>query len=193
MKLLIYDASRSAGPVGLSWKLGARIMRRFDKAYGATRSWLEALSWANAALGDRPLEHFEFWGHGHWGSASINHDWLTYDSLTTQLICRALLSLGEHCSPSSLIWFRTCSTFGNVAGQRFAWRICDLTGARVAGHTYSINAFHSGLHSVRPCRRVTWPVKEGVRLIKGREATTPAHPFAPHTVTCLASRVPRGW
>ncbi|MCA9489590.1 MAG: hypothetical protein KC621_06690, partial [Myxococcales bacterium] len=80
-------------------------------------------------------------------------------------------------------------------GRRFARDFADHQGVAVAGHTYVIGPFQSGLHLLRPGAEPHWTPDEG--LCEG----TPSRPIRarwsrwsePHTITCLHGAVPPGW
>ena len=98
-------------------------------------------------------------------------------------------------SPDATWWFRTCETVSADVGRRFARDFADHQGVAVAGHTYVIGPFQSGLHLLRPGAEPHWTPDEG--LSEG----TPSRPIRarwsrwsePHTITCLHGAVPPGW
>ena len=69
-------------------------------------------------------------------------------------------------SPEALFWFRTCETLGATRGQRFAAAFGEAMGCRVAGHTFVISYWQSGLHVLGPGERPSWDQAEG--LIAGK-------------------------
>ena len=77
----------------------------------------------------------------------------------------------------------------------FARALGDYLGARVAGHTFVIGYFQSGLHSLAPGMAPSWSPAEG--LSRGTpaapEAAFGSGPRLPNTVTCFDSKVPEGF
>lgn len=167
-----------------------RGLGRLDQTFGAT-TWDEALDWL-AGLPD-PIDELQFWGHGKWGCALVNHTVLDVSSLRARR--SQLEAVRERLTDDPLIWFRTCETFGAHAGHDFAERYADFFGARVAGHTHIIGAQQSGLQGLRPGERAHWSAEEGLR------SGTPAAPlraygsalWRPRTITALGGRVPEAW
>lgn len=202
LRLMIYDATctgrRIAPGLSHAWWIGGHLYRslgRIDHARGASR-WGEALRWAVDVEDERPIGEVQLWMHGRWGRALLERDSLDLASLGPGHPHRALLSaLRERLSPPSVVWFRTCETFGAAAGQRFARMLADFLGCRVAGHTHVISDWQSGLHSLRPGEAPRWSPDEG--LLEGsadapRRACWSA-PWRPRTIHCLTGAVPEGW
>ena len=198
-RFLVYDATDKANERALraAWATGARVYRalgRIDAYFGAS-SWSSALHWLATHRAREPIASVQFWGHGKWGAALIADDVFSEASLTERApFARDLGALRERflSDGRSLIWFRTCETVGARRGQDFAMRLSDRLGARVAGHTYVIAAFQSGLHGLRPGERPTWSESEG--LAEG----TPDAPVkalwssatAPNTVHFMNNEIP---
>ncbi len=209
LRLLVFDRT-CRGPAllpGLShaWAAGHYLYRalgRVDAGYGAA-SWAEALDWLAGFAPDRPIAEIQFWGHGRWGSARVAGEPLGVGALERGHAhyerlarVRARVLPGER----GLWWFRTCETFGAAAGHTFARRWSRFFGCRVAGHTYVIALWQSGLHSVLPGQEPAWPLDEGLRAALARgPAATPggqalaSHPGAPNTITFLHGRIPAGY
>jgi hypothetical protein len=198
LRLVIYDATQRARKprlLGYSWQYGTQLYRalgRVDAAYGAS-SFQDAFAWLARHESSRPISELQFWGHGKWGrifiaSESLDRGWLS-PSHPQHTAYRAL---AERLTPEALLWFRTCETLGARAGQDFASALSDGTGARVAGHTYVIGFFQSGLHCLKPGTKPSWSHSEGLA------AGTPASPQraldsapnAPNTITCLTGEIP---
>ncbi|MBX3157802.1 MAG: hypothetical protein KF773_17670 [Deltaproteobacteria bacterium] len=179
-----------------AWATGTllyRALRRIDARRGAS-SWDEALAWL-ATLRE-PIDELQYWGHGTWGAALVAGDALDAAALAPAHRLRAGLdALRAQLAPDALVWFRTCETLGARPGMDFAMRLADFLGARVAGHTYIIHAYQSGLCGVAPGMTTHWSPDEG--LLEGtpdqpRRARS-STPWAPRTIHCLNGRVPEAW
>ncbi|HYQ14781.1 MAG TPA: DUF4347 domain-containing protein [Polyangiaceae bacterium] len=201
LRLVVYDATQASRPpraLGWSWRYGTQLYRalgRVDAAYGA-RSFSDALAWLGRCQPAQPIQELQFWGHGKWGRIFIDAEMLDRAVLEPgHAHHRAFQTVRERLSPDALLWFRTCETLGAQAGHDFARALGDATGARVAGHTYVIGYFQSGLHCARPGVAPSWPVTEG--LARGSadapERALSSSPSAPNTVTCLSGSIPDGW
>lgn len=201
LRLVVYDATQQERPpraLGLSWRYGTFLYRglgRVDATYGA-RSFADAFEWLKKVSANRPVGELQFWGHGKWGRIFIAAEALDRSVLEPAHVHHgALRELTERLTPDALLWFRTCETLGAHAGRDFAKALGDATGARVAGHTYEIGYFQSGLHCLRPGTRPSWPEDEG--LARGSaerpERALGSSPSAPNTVTCLTGQIPEGF
>ena len=201
LRLVIYDAtqrSRRPRALGLSWQYGTRLYRalgRVDGAYGA-RSFADAFAWLASHEPSRAIAELQFWGHGKWGSVFIDREPLGRDLLRPGHAHHAAFSaFRERLTGDALLWFRTCETLGARPGRDFAAALADATGARVAGHTFVIGFYQSGLHCLRPGESPRWSDTEG--LARGSaaqpEAALPSSPSAPNTITCLTGRIPEGF
>lgn len=197
MRLMIYDSMENS-PVGWAWKIGAIlfwILRRFHKIHGAT-SWEGALDWALKVSDGKTINELHFWGHGRWGQAFINGKHLGVwavqrkDSSTHS----KLLAFASRLTKDSLVWFRTCATIGNASGHEFAREFSRFFGCRVAGNTFNIGFWHSGLHSLLPDAEPSWPLKEGVSNPgTDHEEQASSGRKKPHTILFLRSHLPGGW
>jgi hypothetical protein len=201
LRLVVFDATqrrRSPKALGLSWQYGTLLYRalgRVDAAYGAT-SFTDALAWLAQHDSSRSIGELQFWGHGKWGRIFIDSEALDRRVLASGHPHHvAFQAVRERLEPDALLWFRTCETLGARAGQDFAAALGDATGARVAGHTYVIGFFQSGLHCLRPGSAPHWSPSEG--LARGNaetpEAALTSTPSAPNTITCLAGEIPDGF
>jgi hypothetical protein len=203
LKLCLYDRTeRGRGPLlGLThvWATGSafyRGMGRVDRARGVS-TWEEGLAWLASVEPEERIAEIQFWGHGNWGNALVDRKPLDVDSLASGHPHRAALEKlrARLVGPEALVWFRTCETLGTSRGQRFAAALADFLGCRVAGHTFIIAFWQSGLHLLEPGKEPHWDPAEG--LAEG----TPAEPVKarwsarrePNTISCLAGRVPHGW
>jgi hypothetical protein len=193
------DGTSGVSP-GLSpvWRLGT-LLHRLTGAADATlaaSSWAEALAWAAAISEEkrRPIGSLQVWGHGGWGFMRLGATQLDEAALRpAHPLAAPLDSLREHLAgPEALVWFRCCSTFGALAGRRFAARAASRLGCRVAGHTFIIGAFQSGTHVLRPGEHATWDEGEGVQRDAAGKAVEArwSGPSEPGTVSCLALDLP---
>jgi hypothetical protein len=200
LRLLIYDGNTKKGETALrsSWSAGARLyraLRRIDRFIGA-RSWAEALAWCDAQ--EAPIAEVQFWGHGRWGQALLGDEALSLASFAQKHPHRAHLdALRRRLLPdgASLIWFRTCETFGASRGIAFAKALTRALDARAAGHTHVIGALQSGLHGLRPGAEPNWSASEG--LLRGTpdapQAALASSAAAPNTVHFMTPAVPAEW
>ena len=200
LRLMIFDDTCRGSPLlpGLThfWILGGLLYRalgRLDHFQGV-RSWTEGLRWLAEIEPGRDIAEIQFWGHGNWGSALLNDKVLDETVLSPHHpLHRLLRAVRSRLGPASLWWFRSCQTFGARKGHSFASSFASFLGCRVAGHTFVIGPWQSGLHSIEPGEKPYWPLEEGLPLdgsperpAKGRWSS----PFRPHTITCLAGRIP---
>jgi hypothetical protein len=202
LRLCLYDRTeRGRGPLpGLThaWAAGSALYRglgRVDRAHG-TESWDEGLEWLTTIEPDEPIAEIQFWGHGKWGRAFVNGEPLDLACLgRNHARGEALDRLRARLAPGALFWFRTCETFGAAAGQRFAGAFAERLGCRVAGHTYIIAFWQSGLHLLEAGSEPHWPLAEGLREGSPEEPVRAlwSGPRQPCTVSCLAGAVPRGF
>lgn len=201
LRLVIYDATQSSRPpraLGRSWQFGTGLYRalgRVDGAYGA-RSFADAFAWLTRYEPSRSIAELQFWGHGKWGRVFIDREPLDRDLLRPGHAHHwAFNAFRERLTDDALLWFRTCETLGAHAGRDFAAALADATGARVAGHTFVIGFYQSGLHCLRPGQSPSWSDTEG--LARGSaadpEAALSSSPTAPNTITCLSGRIPDGY
>jgi hypothetical protein len=188
--------------MGLShvWWTGARLYRtlgRLDAHHGVS-SWEEALTWLAEHEPDRPIAEIQYWGHGKWGAARIGTESFDHHALYDNAPLGPLLDrVRARMLPDgrSLWWFRTCETFGARRGHCFAETLADRMQCSVAGHTFIIGHWQSGLHTLQPGAKPDWAEDEG--LIEG----TPDDPkkarwskaSLPNTVSFLTGRIPDGY
>lgn len=199
---MVYDRTCRGGrwPVGLShsWWCGARLygaLDRIDASFGAS-SWEEALAFLLRACEGRPVVEVQFWGHGKWGEARIAGDVLDERALCAgHALELPLRRLRRRLADSALFWFRTCETFGALRGHSFASAFTEELGCSVAGHTYIIGPWQSGLHLLRPGATPHWSSEEGIRVGSPASPTCAlwSTPLAPNTITCLHGTVPPGF
>lgn len=201
-RLVIYDRTCGGDPLGLSdvWHAGAWL---YTATYGidarcGVSSWQQAFDWLDQRAACAPIAEVQYWGHGKWGSARVGQESLDQQSIAPggchhQRLLALRDALARDGQQPPLFWFRTCETFGAHVGQRFAEELASLLSCRVAGHTYVIAYYQSGLHALDAGQQANWPADEG--LAEG-SATAPvrAHPSrrsAPNTITCLRGSLPQ--
>jgi hypothetical protein len=201
LRLVVFDATqrkRAPRALGHSWYYGTRLYRalgRVDGALGA-RSFAEVFAWLSTHQPERAIGELQFWGHGRWGRVMIDREVLDAELLgPSHPHHQGFQRFRERLSPDALIWFRSCETLGARVGQDFASRLGDATGARIAGHTFNIGFYQSGLHCLRPGLKPHWPVGEGLERgsAEAPEASLWSRPGAPNTITCLTGHVPGGF
>lgn len=209
MHLVVYDATgHGKAPVQplltASWRWGSALYRhhpqtRVDGRYGAT-SWEDALAWLCSVEPTERISSIQYWGHGLFGRVLIGDDVLDASAFVAgHARNEDLVTLrGRLRGENSLLWFRTCATFGGHRGHDFARTVSRFLGCRVAGHTHVIGPLQSGLHSLRAGDEPRWSVDEGIpaEFVGNDDAAKTALPsslLASHTVTCLHSAVPDGW
>ena len=204
-KLMIYDATTikdgwdGFGNDGLaySWFAGSRLYRWarwLDEVKGVT-SWEEALDWVLEQGKDAKISQIQYWGHGSWGNVWIGKTALNKATVTKDSeLHRKWAEVKKVLSDDALIWFRTCSTFGNGGGQAFARRFTDFMECKVAAHTHIIGPLQGGLHSLSPGQDIYWPQKEGVLVgDNGKESSLWTEWKTPNTIVCLRGVLPEGW
>jgi hypothetical protein len=198
LRLVVFDAtqlSRSPRALGASWYAGAllsRSMGHVDATCGV-RSVADALDWALRTAKDRPIGELQYWGHGKWGRILVDRESLDRSVLTpTHPLRPKLEAFRERLSPGALLWFRTCETLGARVGQDFAAALGDFTGASIAGHTFVIGYFQSGLHLLLPGASPSWHPEEGLSRGSADEpkSALASGPAEPNTITCFTHRVP---
>lgn len=198
LRLVVYDATQLARrprALGLSWHVGSRLYRAFGPIHAAfgARDWSDALAWLAGFRPATRIAEVQYWGHGKWGRALIDRDTLDRGALAARHPLRPKLeAVRARLAPEALIWFRTCETLGARAGHDFAAALADFSGVRVAGHTFEIGFFQSGLHVLPPGNAPDWSDSEG--LARGTpeepERSRPSGPNEPNTITCLTSTLP---
>ncbi|MEI8258808.1 MAG: DUF4347 domain-containing protein [Deltaproteobacteria bacterium] len=201
LRLMVFDRTclgqDRRAPLSLAWQGGGLLygaLGRLDARRGVS-TWAEALDWLAFTHPGRPIAEIQFWGHGEWGCAFVGAERLGVEALDAAHPLEARLRrVRERMVPGgeALWWFRTCETFGGHHGHAFATAWSRYFGARVAGHTYVIGAWQSGLHVVRPGETPSWPLDEGFdpRSAKDRPSALVSSRKAPNTVHCLQGALP---
>jgi hypothetical protein len=191
LRLMIYD--RTCGYLTTTWVLGAWLYRRLgrlDAHFGAS-TWEEALEWLASYEPEQPIAEIQYWGHGNWGALLMDRVRLDVDAFTPDHPLHFRLArIRDRLLPASrsLVWFRTCETFGTEVGHRFARTCADFFGAKVAGHTYVIAWAQSGLHTLRPGESPEWSIDEGLGPDPKRARWSGF--FSPNTISCLHGTIP---
>ena len=204
LRLMVYDRTCVGRPLlpGLShaWITGGLLYRGLGRldAHRGVSSWGEALRWLASFREDAPIASIQYWGHGKWGQARVGEEVLDRAALRPgHPLHRDLLAIRERLLPgaASLWWFRTCETLGALPGQDFARRFTDLMGARIAGHTYIIGPWQSGLHTLAPGVAPAWSPGEG--LAEGTIAAPARARWSrqgePNTIHFLNGALPSGY
>jgi hypothetical protein len=182
-------------PLSYAWQAGVGLYKglgRLDAAKGA-RSWAEALDWL--ASHSAPIEEVQFWGHGRWGCALIDGERLDAGALLPRHPLHSRLQAVRERAAGGLWWFRTCETLGAAPGQDLAQRWADFFGGRVAGHTYIIGVWQSGLHSLAAGETPRWSATEGLAAgtPEAPRRALGAAPWQPNTISFLHGTIPDGW
>jgi hypothetical protein len=186
MRVAVYDKSPGPGlgqwGLKLSWVVGCWLFKLFGKidAYYGAESWADALAWLTAQK--KPLLHIQYWGHGSQGLVYLAGKYAHASTFAP---------LASSVTPESVIWFRTCSTFGGPAGYNFSQQLSGLLNCTVAGHTRIIGPLQGGLHTRKPFTPASWPVDE-MELVAKSWLPVWAR-WGNNTVTCLSANIPKGW
>jgi hypothetical protein len=193
-----HGTARSSLGLSPIWYAGAflhRLAGAADARLGA-ESWEEALVWAARTSRERgrSIGSLQVWGHGGWGFMQLGRTRLDGDALRADHPLAPSLDALRTCldGEDALVWLRCCSAFGHT-GRRFARDAAERLRCRFAGHTYIINFFQSGTHSIGPGEEPRWDSREGVRFRAGSPTGALASaPGAPNTISCLTFGLPEG-
>ena len=185
MRVTIYDRNPGEGLgqkfLALSWAVGCwfqKLVGAVDAYHGAT-SWDDAWAWLQKQPGK--FESIQYWGHGSPGDV-----WLAGNNPSPA----RFTVLAPRVTPTTVIWFRTCSTFQGRRGHQFSGMLSEILGCVVAGHTRIIGVLQGGLHTRQLGRPATWPVTEGEFP---KSWWPPYLRWGSNTITCLATKIPKGW
>lgn len=204
LRLMFYDRTcrgRTMLP-GLShaWASGGALYRalgRIDAWHGVS-SWDEAFAWLGTYGEGRPIAEIQYWGHGKWGAPKIAGHGVDAGALgRSGALKDGFVRIAKRMLPGreGLFWLRTCEAFGGQPGHELARVMADTLGCRVAGHTFIIGHWQSGLHTLMPGSAPTWADDEAI--LEG----TPKDPrraawsrrTAPNTITFLHGTIPAGY
>jgi Domain of unknown function (DUF4347) len=193
LRLMVFD--RSASGLGTVWSMGRRFyaLRGLLDAGRGVASVDQALGWLATHGARRPIAEIQIWCHGKWGDVRFGAECLDRESLArASSHFDGLTRLRERLAPDALVWFRTCETFGAERGMEFAERFAEFMGARVAGHSYVIGLWQSGLHALEPGRRADWPADEGIAEGDARDPRRAkvSLPGEPNTISCFTGVLP---
>ncbi len=204
LRLMVFDKTCTGKGLrpGLShaWRAGAVLyhgLGRID-AWRGVSSWEEAFVWLAGYMPERKIAQVQYWGHGKWGLARVDKQRFDIRALRRRHSLKGHIeALAKRMLPEErgLWWFRTCETFGAKSGHVFASALAENLGCTIAGHTFIISHWQSGLHSLRPGQLPHWPDDEA--LCAGtpeapREARW-SRPWAPNTINFLQGTIPQDY
>ena len=186
MRLTIYDKAPgdrlTDHALAFWWMVGCWIQKLFgqvDDYYGAT-SWDDAKQWLMSKPG--PFMSVQYWGHGLPGTVYLAGKPVGWDQW---------LLLKPKMLPTSLLWFRICSSFQGRMGYQLSQTLADGLGCTIAGHTRIIGFVQGGLHTRKPNTQPSWPQSE---------AEFPTSWYAEsglqwgnNSIFCFQTKIPDGW
>jgi hypothetical protein len=184
--------------IGLShsWFAGGYLYRALGQVdyFKGFSSWDSALEWLATVGGDKPIAEIEYWGHGSPGKVWLNGKHLNEQAFSG-VYANRLKAVVARLKPSSTVWIRSCSVFAGQPGHKLARAWATGFGCRVAAHTHIIGPWQSGLHSIQPGQEPSWSDREGILAGTAAKPTKmkTSTPWAPNTITCLRSDIPKGW
>lgn len=196
--VMFYDASQWAGTIqNFSFINGGKFYKMFRSVenHAGFESWQDAFTWLNEVEPEKKFDTIQFWGHGFPGGIAMNGEALKRSSLKPQSKYYALLkTLKSRLKPDSVIWLRTCTSFAGSIGKKFAQDLANFFGCTVAGHTFKIGPWQSGLHTLKPNETPYWNDTEGFTPNKeGLLETAWSLPWSPNTIFCLTGKIPKNW
>lgn len=198
LDIMIYDSSDWAGKqLRFSWITGGKFYKLFHSIehHAGFDNWQEAFEWILSVEPDRKINSIQFWGHGSPGRVWINGDALSIRSLTEQSQHYIMLKkLKDRMAKDSVIWFRSCNVFSASEGRFFSIAFCQFMQTKIAGHTYIVGPWQSGLHTIKPGQRPSWDLSEGLKKTEdGKIKKLWSTPWEKNTVFCLNNKIPEGW
>lgn len=198
LDIMFYDSSDWAGEqLRFSWITGGKFYKMFRgvEHHAGFSSWEDALKWLSSLEEGKKINSIQFWGHGTPGRVWINGDFLSIRSVIPQHSHNSLLhALKARLTKDSVIWFRSCNVFAGSEGHLFATIMSSFFNCKVAGHTYIVGPWQSGLHTITPEQRPSWSKEEGLKNKKdGTVEKLWSTPWAPNTIFCLTGKIPESW
>lgn len=198
LNIMFYDSSDWAGKdLRTSWVVGGALYKLCGKVdlYSGFQSWFSALQWLLEVSQKNKIASIQFWGHGTPGNVWINESTLSLASISINAQQRQLLqSIKNNLDSNTTFWFRSCNVFTGKHGQLFAKSFSNFMNCKVAGHTFIIGPWQSGLHTITPGQQPTWPIGEGMDQNKdGKTKLLWSKPWSPNTITCMNSEIPEDW
>ena len=197
---MIFDNTCRGNALGLShsWIAGGILFSTLNRlhAYKGVSSWKEALIWLGDVhrQSDEEIDEIQFWGHGRWGAMLIDGEAFDASSLAPDHRLSADLDrVRDRLHRDTRIWIRTCETFGAKDGQGFAEKMAERFQCTIAGHTYIIGPFQSGLHIIKPGEQAYWDPWEGIREGTPEKPIQAlwSKPGLPRTVSFLNINIPK--
>lgn len=200
IRVMFYDKTRWAGEeLVSSWWAGGHVYKFFRKIdiCKGVESWEEALDWMLSLDSTKKISMIQFWGHGSPGNVFINGDAINTNVLrSNHPLHLKFQALKKKLTDQSVIWFRSCTVFQGSKGSFFAKRWAQFFNCKIAGHTFVVGPWQSGLHTLVPDQEPYWPLDEGVAE-EGKgwngSASQMSGPFQTNTIFCLRGDIPTQW
>ena len=198
LDIMIYDSSDWAGKeLRFSWITGGKFYKLFHSVEhnAGFDNWIDAIDWILSVEPDRKINSIQYWGHGSQGKVWMNGSNINVRSFVdSSELNKKLILLKKRLTPESVIWFRCCNVFAGNEGKYFSIISSQFFECKIAAHTFIVGPWQSGLHTISPGSRPTWPINEGLEIqddgtIKKLWST----PWAPNTVFCLSNKIPEDW
>lgn len=198
LDLMFYDSSDWAGKqLRFSWITGGKFYKLFRSVehHDGFDNWIDALNWISEVEPNKKINSIQFWGHGSPGRVWINGDALSIRSLTYDSPHYYFLKkIKERLATDSTIWFRSCNVFTGSDGKFFSIAFSQFMQSRIAGHTYIVGPWQSGLHTIKPGQRPSWNISEGLKKEEdGKIKKLWSMPWEKNTIFCLTNKIPEGW
>lgn len=198
LDIMIYDSSDWAGKqLRFSWITGGKFYKWFRgvEHHAGFSDWLEAIDWILSVEPNRKINSIQYWGHGSQGKVWMNGSAMSVRSFVeASEINKKLNLLKQRLTPESVIWFRCCNVFAGNEGKIFSITSSNFFNCKIAAHTYIVGPWQSGLHTLKPFQRPSWPINEGLEVQPdGKIKKLWSTPWAPNTVFCLSNKIPEDW
>ena len=186
MRLTIYDKAPgdrlTDHALAFWWWVGCVIQKLFgqvDDYYGA-ETWADAKAWLDSKPG--PFMSVQYWGHGSQGTVWLAGKPVGWDQW---------LLLKSKMLPTSLLWFRICSSFGGRMGQQMSQVLADGLNCIVAGHTRIIGFIQGGLHTRKPNTPPSWAESE--QELTETWLTDAGLQWGNNSIFRFQTKIPDGW